>query len=136
MTSRHDLAQHGLDVGQTNAKFCPQNAHDRSVPRRWIYLEARCSTLGEQSAPQLGRQVTTAHARSSPLDATSDKGYDLWDEFARSTRERYEPYRWQVIDQRLGEDATKKCMKELTFRQQELDLAAKHRAQKKNSSTT
>ncbi|MCX5016641.1 hypothetical protein OG765_37600 [Streptomyces sp. NBC_00555] len=60
MRARHDLAQHGLDVSQTNAKFCPQNAHDRSVPRRWIHLEARWSMLGEQSAPQFGRQVTTA----------------------------------------------------------------------------
>lgn len=79
------------------------------------------------------------HARASALDADPKKGLsasiDLVDYLAREMRERYEPYRWQVIDQRLNEDAMKICTKELTLRKKQLDLAAQQRAQGKNSST-
>lgn len=33
---------------------------------------------------------------------------------------RYEPYRWQMQDEGLGEDAVAKCIKELTIRQKDL----------------
>ncbi|MFD9604678.1 hypothetical protein ACFVRD_30895 [Streptomyces sp. NPDC057908] len=54
MGSRHDLAQHGPDLAQAEAKLCPQNAHDCRVPRPWIYPQAGWSVLGEQLAPQFG----------------------------------------------------------------------------------
>ncbi|MBK3531065.1 hypothetical protein JHN61_04515 [Streptomyces sp. MBT67] len=111
----------------------------------YLYGKARKEDFGlrrdawEGGCSMLRSLGLLRHARSSPLDATPKKGLfpdlDLWDYFARTTRERYEPYRWQVIDQRLGEDAMKTFLKELTLRQQQLDRAAEHRAQKKNSST-
>ncbi|WP_189892202.1 hypothetical protein [Streptomyces xantholiticus] len=54
--------QHGLDVGQTNAEFGTQNAHDRGIACRRIQLEPRWSMLGEQPNSQLSRQITPARS--------------------------------------------------------------------------
>lgn len=67
---------------------------------------------------------TLDEAEVLPLKA--DYRY-IRDEEVISSRKRYEPYRYQVTDQGLEEDAVKVCKKELIFRQQQLDLAAKHR---------
>uniref|UniRef100_A0AAU2JJ83 Uncharacterized protein n=1 Tax=Streptomyces sp. NBC_00049 TaxID=2903617 RepID=A0AAU2JJ83_9ACTN len=40
------------------------------------------------------------------------------------SRERYEPYRYQVTDQGLDQDAVEVCRRELTIRQHVLDRRA------------
>lgn len=72
------------------------------------------------------------HAHSGDLDSAPDKlGNQVMDFWARQERQRYEPYRWQVTDRGLGQDAVKVCLRELTLRQKSLDAAAEHRARKK-----
>ncbi|MGW6979625.1 hypothetical protein ACWGE1_09275 [Streptomyces sp. NPDC054932] len=70
------------------------------------------------------------HARATPLDS-KPLGVDLVTWFAREGREQYEPYRWQVTDVGLAEDAVKVCTRELTLRQKDLDSAAEQRALRK-----
>ncbi|MER6394283.1 hypothetical protein ABT236_38255 [Streptomyces sp. NPDC001523] len=66
-------------------------------------------------------------ARATPLDS-KPAGIDFFGLFAQAEREQYEPYRWQVTDVGLAEDAVKVCTRELTIRQKQLDSAAKERA--------
>ncbi|MEU6934812.1 hypothetical protein AB0A05_37600 [Streptomyces sp. NPDC046374] len=112
----------------------------------YLYGKARTEDFGlrrdawEDGCSTLRGFGLLRHARDSPLDASPSKGLfgtiDIVDYFAQEGRERYEPYRWQVIDQRLQEDAMKICVKELTLRKQALDRAAGQRAQGKKPSTT
>ncbi|MFF5655158.1 hypothetical protein [[Kitasatospora] papulosa] len=85
--------------------------------------EDGCQRLRDFGLIRFARTVSQAEA-TRPLKA--DNSY-LSDELVISSRERYEPYRYQVTDRGLEEDAVKVCKRELTFRQQQLDQAAKHR---------
>ncbi|MFK4687735.1 hypothetical protein [Streptomyces pristinaespiralis] len=109
----------------------------------YLYGKARKEDFGlrrdawEDGCSMLRSFGLLRHARPTPLDAVPKSSlYDLTNDDARDRRERYEPYRWQVIDRPLNEDAMKICTRELTLLQKELDMAAKQRAQKESSPTT
>ncbi|MFD9374191.1 hypothetical protein ACFWBH_01405 [Streptomyces sp. NPDC059999] len=67
------------------------------------------------------------HGRETALDSTAG-AFDIFNWFAREGRERYEPYRWQVTDAGLAENAVKACTRELTLRKKGLDAMAEQRA--------
>ncbi|MFJ8620968.1 hypothetical protein ACIRD4_34925 [Streptomyces clavifer] len=84
--------------------------------------EDGCQRLRDFGLIRFARNLDEAEV----LPLKADYRY-IRDEEVISSRKRYEPYRYQVTDQGLEEDAVKVCKKELIFRQQQLDLAAKHR---------
>ncbi|MFJ8982617.1 hypothetical protein [Streptomyces sp. NPDC102282] len=85
--------------------------------------EDGCQRLRDFGLIRFARTVSQAEDARS-LEA--DNSY-FSDELVISSRKRYEPYRYQVTDRGLEENAVKVCKRELTFRQQQLDQAAKHR---------
>lgn len=73
------------------------------------------------------------HAHSGDLNSDLGGLGNLFVDYAaRWERERYEPYRWQITDMGLTEDAMKICLRELTLRQKNTDRAAEARAREKN----
>ncbi|MFE3946715.1 hypothetical protein ACFXPV_33400 [Streptomyces sp. NPDC059118] len=85
--------------------------------------EDGCQRLRDFGLIRFARAVSEEEA-TKPLSA--DNGA-IWDYMVSSSRKRYEPYRYQVTDQGLEQDAMKVCRKELTFRQKRLDEAAAKR---------
>ncbi|MER5359667.1 hypothetical protein [Streptomyces sp. NPDC002785] len=85
--------------------------------------EDGCQRLRDFGLIRFARAVGEAEV-SQPLSA--DNG-DVWDFLVSSSRKRYEPYRYQVTDRGLEQDAVKVCRKELTLRQKRLDRAAAKR---------
>ncbi|MGW2090169.1 hypothetical protein [Streptomyces sp. NPDC001880] len=85
--------------------------------------EDGCQRLRDFRLMRFARAVSEEEA-TKPLSADNDA---FWDYMVSSSRKRYEPYRYQVTDQGLEQDAMKVCRKELTFRQKRLDEAAAKR---------
>ncbi|MFD5952036.1 hypothetical protein ACFWAZ_38885 [Streptomyces collinus] len=105
----------------------------------YLYGKARLEDFGmhrdpwEDACQRLRDFDLIRHAHSGDLDSAPDKlGNQVADFWARESRERYEPYRWQVTDRGLSKDALKVCMRELTLRQKRLDTAALVHARKKS----
>ncbi|MFD3883020.1 hypothetical protein [Streptomyces microflavus] len=82
--------------------------------------EDGCQRLREFGLIRFASPVTKADA-THPLDA--DYKF-FWEEMVISSRERYEPYRYQVTDRGLEHNALDVCSRELTLRQKLLDQAA------------
>ncbi|MFF8618503.1 hypothetical protein [Streptomyces sp. NPDC015350] len=85
--------------------------------------EDGCQRLRDFKLLRFARAVSEAEALK-PLSADNE---EIWDYMVSSSRKRYEPYRYQVTDQGLEQDAMKVCRKELTLRQKRLNEAAAKR---------
>lgn len=75
--------------------------------------------------------IRHAHAGDLNNDPTGF-GNMIVNYMARWERDRYEPYRWQITDMGLNEDAMKIGLRELTLRQKNADRAAEARERKKS----
>ncbi|MGW1364878.1 hypothetical protein ACWCQP_46700 [Streptomyces chartreusis] len=103
----------------------------------YLYGQARLETFGlrddawEDGCQRLREFGLIRFAQ--PPDIPPGTSSELKTVFSQPIRlrRRYEPHYWQVTDQGLNEDAAKKLDQELTLRQQELETAARHRAQKR-----
>lgn len=98
----------------------------------YLYGQARLEGFGlrrdawEDGCQRL-REFGLIRFARPPREAGTATGMfaNTWELLTRLSRERYEPRRYQVTDHGFAEDAVKKCMKELTLRQKDLDGAGR-----------
>jgi hypothetical protein len=110
------------------SKWAPDQHQQSGV---YLYAEKRMDTFGlrrdawEDGCQRLREFGLIRFARPMPEEGAENSPADDWlFSVPETIQERYEPHRYQVMDEALQQDAVKQCRKELTLRQQALDRAA------------